>query len=52
MSEQQIWLIAGGVILLDIAVFMVPIVPFVVAYVLVARPPWFKRFVDDIYGET
>jgi hypothetical protein len=28
---------------------MVPVVPFVVAYVLVARPPWFKDFVDDLY---
>jgi hypothetical protein len=28
---------------------VVPIVPVLMAYVLVARPPWFKAFVDDLY---
>ena len=42
-------LIAIGLIVLDLALFMVPIVPFFVAYVLVVRPPWFKEFVDRLY---
>ena len=49
ISEQTIWLIAIGLIVLDLALFMVPIVPFFVAYVLVVRPPWFKDFVDRLY---
>jgi hypothetical protein len=49
MSERTIWLIAVGLIVLDLALFMVPVVPFLAAYVLVARPPWFKTFVDDLY---
>lgn len=49
ISEQTIWLIAVGVIVLDLALFVVPIVPFVAAYVLVVRPPWFKDFVDRLY---
>jgi hypothetical protein len=49
MSEQTIWAIALGLIVLDLLLFMVPIVPFLVAYVLLARPPWFKDFVDDLY---
>ncbi len=49
MSERTIWAIALGAIVLDLLMFMVPIVPFVVAYVLLVRPPWFKAFVDDLY---
>jgi len=33
----------------DLLLAMVPVVPFVAAYVLVARPPWFKNFIDDVY---
>ena len=50
MSERTIWLIAVGLIVLDLALFMVLVVPFLAAYVLVARPPWFKAFVDDLYA--
>jgi len=49
ISERQIWLIAIGLIAVDLAFFMVPIVPVLAAYVLIARPPWFKTFVDDVY---
>lgn len=31
---------------------MVPIVPFLAAYVLLVRPPWFKDFIDDVYDHT
>lgn len=51
ISEQTIWLIAVGLIVLDLALFVVPVVPFVAAYVLVARPPWFKAFVDALYRD-
>ena len=49
ISERQIWLIAFGIIAVDLAFFMVPIVPFLAAYVLLARPDWFKEFIDDVY---
>jgi hypothetical protein len=52
ISERKIWLIAAALIAADLALFMVPVVPFVVAYVLIARPPWFKDFVDDLYDGT
>ena len=52
ISERQIWLIAFGIIAVDLAFFMVPIVPFLAAYVLLARPPWFKDFVDDVYDRS
>lgn len=49
ISNRQIWLLAAGLIAVDLALFMVPIVPFLAAYVLVVRPPWFKDFIDDVY---
>lgn len=52
ITEQQIWLVAIGIIAVDLTFFMVPIVPFLAAYVLIARPPWFKDFIDDVYDRT
>jgi hypothetical protein len=51
VSTRTVWLIAAGLIAVDLLFFMVPIVPFAAAYVLLARPPWFKHFVDDLYGQ-
>lgn len=51
-SERKIWLIAIGLIVLDLAVVMIPIVPAVAAYILIIRPRWFKDFVDDIYESS
>ena len=50
MSPRTVWLIAAALIAVDLLFFMVPIVPFAAAYVLLARPAWFKDFVDDLYA--
>jgi hypothetical protein len=50
VSTRTVWLIAAGLIVVDLLFFMVPIVPFAAAYVLLVRPPWFKDFVDDLYA--
>jgi hypothetical protein len=52
ISEHQIWLIAIGLIALDLTLVMVPIVPFLAAYVLTVRPGWFKDFIDDVYDRS
>lgn len=31
---------------------MVPVVPFLAAYILIARPPWFKDFIEDVYDRS
>jgi len=49
ISDLQIWLIAGGLIAVDLTLFMFPVVPVLAAYVLVVRPPWFADFIDDVY---
>lgn len=51
MSRQNRWLIAAGVIVADLLIFMVPVIPLAAAYVLLLRPRWFKAFVDDLYEE-
>lgn len=51
MSNSTPWIIAIAVIVVDLAVFMIPVVPFAAAYILIARPPWFKTFVDDVYEQ-
>jgi hypothetical protein len=35
-----------------LAIFALRLTGFVAAYVLVARPPWFRRFVEDLYGSS
>jgi len=52
MSETNVWLIAAAIIVVDLVVFMIPIVPIVAAYILIARPPWFKTFIDDVYRSS
>jgi len=51
MSTRTVRLIAAGLIAADLLFFMVPVVPVVAAYVLLARPAWFKDFVDDLYTQ-
>ncbi|WP_103019073.1 hypothetical protein [Salinibacter altiplanensis] len=52
ISDRQIWCIAAGLVAVDLLLFVVPIVPFLAAYVLVVRPDWFKEFIDDVYDRT
>lgn len=49
ISDLQIWIVAVGLIAVDLTLFMFPVVPVLAAYVLVVRPPWFKDFIDDVY---
>lgn len=50
MRRADRWLLAGAVVLLDLVVVVVPVAALVAAYVLVVRPPWFRAWVDDLYG--
>jgi len=51
MSTRTLLLIAGSLIAADLLFFMVPIVPVAAAYILLARPAWFKDFIDDLYAQ-
>jgi len=40
------------VVALDAAVFVVPLAGLFVAYVIVARPPWFAEWVKLLYANS
>jgi hypothetical protein len=44
-------LIAVTVLVVDLVTVAVPLTALVAAYVVVARPPWFLRLVESLYGE-
>ena len=39
------------IIVLDVAVFFIPVTGIVAAWVLLARPPWFREWVDRLYAQ-
>ena len=49
MAERLI--LAVAVLLIDATVFVVPLAGFFVAYVIVARPPWFREWVAALYAK-
>jgi hypothetical protein len=38
------------IVVLDVAVFVIPVTGLLAAWVLLARPPWFRQWVDRLYG--
>ena len=48
MAERLI--LACAVVLIDAIVFVVPVTGLFVAYVIVARPPWFRDWVEALYA--
>ena len=50
MSTGERVALAVLIIFLDVVVFVVPITGLVAAWVLLARPPWFRDWVDRLYS--
>ncbi len=46
------WLLAVALVVIDLAIFAVPLTGMAAAYVLLARPPWFKRWVEQLYDAS
>ena len=42
--------LALAVVVLDLLLFALPLTGLVAAWILIARPPWFRAFVDRLYG--
>ena len=49
MTERLILAIA--IVAIDATVFVVPVARLFVAYVIVARPPWFQDWVVALYAK-
>ncbi len=39
------------ILLFDLVVFFLPLAAFLIAYVLLVRPPWFPELVEKIYQD-
>lgn len=50
MRPSDRWLIAIALVLVDLFIFVVPLTGLFAAYALIARPPWFKSWVDELYS--
>jgi hypothetical protein len=48
MSMMNRVLLAVGVVVLDLAVFFVPLTALFMAYVLIYNPPWFREFLNTL----
>jgi len=51
MRPSDRWLLALALVVFDVAVFFVPLTGLFAAYVLLARPPWFRSWVDQLYSQ-
>ena len=52
MTTQERVLLAIAVVLVDIALFALPLTGFFAAYILLARPPWFLDWIRNLYGSV
>ncbi len=49
MTTTERIALAVLIVVLDVAVFVIPVTGLVAAWVLLARPPWFREWVDRLY---
>ena len=49
LTERLIWALL--IVIVDAAAFAVPLAALLIAYVLLARPPWFRDWVERLYHE-
>jgi hypothetical protein len=49
MSTAERAGLAVLIVILDVAVLVVPITGLLAAWVLLARPPWFREWVERLY---
>ncbi len=49
MQSSDRWLIAIALVLIDLFIFVAPLTGLCAAYVLIARPAWFKSWVEELY---
>ena len=50
MRPADRWLLAITLVVIDLAIFVVPLTGLTAAYILLIRPPWFKRWVEELYS--
>lgn len=43
------WVLAAALVVIDVAIFVVPVTGLFAAYILLVRPPWFKLWIEQLY---
>ena len=49
MTRSERVALAVLIVVLDVAVFVIPVTGLLAAWVLLARPPWFREWVGRLY---
>ena len=52
MKPAERWLLAVTLVVIDLAIFVVPLTGLTAAYILLVRPSWFRRWVEDLYSDA
>jgi len=52
MSTAERIAIGVVVVLVDLLIFALPLTGLFAAFVIVTRPPWFRRWVDRLYAPS
>lgn len=50
MTKKQRTLLCVGILLLDLAVFFLPLSAIFLVYVILENPPWFREFLQQLDG--
>ena len=50
MTKTERILLAVAVVLVDVVLFALPLTGLLAAYVVIARPPWFRGWVEQLYA--
>jgi hypothetical protein len=51
MTLTERVILAVAIVLVDLVVFVVPLTGLAAAWLILARPPWFREWVDRLYEE-
>ena len=49
MTTGERVLLAAAIVAVDVLLFAVPLTGLAAAYVILVRPPWFRRWVERLY---
>ncbi len=52
MRTADRWILAIALVLVDLVIFALPLTGLAAAWILLARPPWFRQWVDRLYEEA
>jgi hypothetical protein len=52
MNMTQRILLGVGILIVDLAVFFLPLTAFFLMYILIANPPWFRNFLNNLDNIT